>query len=105
MSSRSSASGGTASSTSPSSGRSRSYHGAGASRRTRGSPPTARACPPLTDTEARRVAADTAALGVEAVAIALLFSFVGPEHERRLRGALERAAPGPPAPLAPPRRP
>ena len=49
---------------------------------------------PLTDAEARRVAADTAALGVEAVAIALLFSFVGPEHERRLRAALERAAPG-----------
>jgi N-methylhydantoinase A len=49
---------------------------------------------PLTDAEAECVAAEVAILGVEAVAVALLFSFLRPEHEQRLRAALERAAPG-----------
>jgi N-methylhydantoinase A len=49
---------------------------------------------PLVDAEAQRVAAEAGALGVEAVAVALLFSFVAPEHERRLGAALARAAPG-----------
>jgi len=49
---------------------------------------------PLDAAEARRVAAEAAALGVESVAVALLFSFVSPAHERRLRDALARQAPG-----------
>ncbi len=49
---------------------------------------------PLDDAEARRVAAVVAALGVESVAVSLLFSFVAPDHERRLREALAREAPG-----------
>jgi N-methylhydantoinase A len=48
----------------------------------------------LTDAEARRVAAEVAALGVESVAVALLFSFLAPAHERRIREALAREAPG-----------
>jgi N-methylhydantoinase A len=49
---------------------------------------------PLDDAEARGVAAAVAALGVESVAVAFLFSFVTPDHERRLREALAREAPG-----------
>jgi N-methylhydantoinase A len=49
---------------------------------------------PLDAAEAQRVATDAAALGVESVAVALLFSFVSPVHERRLRDALGRLAPG-----------
>jgi N-methylhydantoinase A len=49
---------------------------------------------PLTDAEARRVAAEVAELGVESVAVALLFSFLAPAHERRIRESLARAAPG-----------
>ena len=49
---------------------------------------------PLTDAEARRVAAEAAALGVESVAVVLLFSFLAPAHERRIRDALAREAPG-----------
>ncbi|HZS34269.1 MAG TPA: hydantoinase/oxoprolinase family protein [Methylomirabilota bacterium] len=49
---------------------------------------------PLTDREADRVAAEVAALGVDAVAVALLFSFLAPAHEERLRAAIARAAPG-----------
>ncbi len=49
---------------------------------------------PLADAEARRVAAEAAGLGVESVAVALLFSFLAPDHERRLREALAAAAPG-----------
>jgi N-methylhydantoinase A len=49
---------------------------------------------PLSDAEAARVAAEVAALGVDAVAVALLFSFLAPAHEQRLRGAIARAAPG-----------
>jgi N-methylhydantoinase A len=44
---------------------------------------------PLTEGEAQRVAAEAAALGVDTVAVALLFSFVAPDHERRLRAAIE----------------
>ena len=48
----------------------------------------------LADAEARRVAAEAAALGVESVAVALLFSFLAPAHERRIRDALARESPG-----------
>jgi N-methylhydantoinase A len=48
----------------------------------------------LADAEARRVAAEAAALGVESVAVALLFSFLTPAHERRIRDALARESPG-----------
>ncbi len=38
--------------------------------------------------------------GVEAVAVSLLFSFLAPEHERRVRAALERALPGVPVSIS-----
>jgi len=50
----------------------------------------------LTDVEMRRVVAAVAALGPEAVAIACLFAFRHPEHERRLAAALRAALPGVP---------
>jgi N-methylhydantoinase A len=49
---------------------------------------------PLGAAEAERLAAEVAGLGVEAVAVALLFSFLAPAHERALRDALRRHAPG-----------
>jgi N-methylhydantoinase A len=55
---------------------------------------------PLTDAEAARVAAEVAALGVESVAVALIFSFLAPDHERALRAALGRAAPDVPVSLS-----
>ena len=45
---------------------------------------------PLTDEEVRRVAEHVAELGVDAVAVSCLFSFLAPEHEQRLGEALER---------------
>ena len=45
---------------------------------------------PLTDEEVRRVAEHVAELGVDAVAVSCLFSFLSPEHEQRLGKALER---------------
>ncbi|MDX2156935.1 MAG: hydantoinase/oxoprolinase family protein [Hyphomicrobiaceae bacterium] len=38
--------------------------------------------------------------GVEAVAVALLFSFLAPEHERQVRAALEAAMPGVPVSIS-----
>lgn len=38
--------------------------------------------------------------GVEAVAVSLLFSFLAPEHERRVRAAVERALPGVPVSIS-----
>src|SRR2546423_98204 len=51
---------------------------------------------PLTDREVARVIAAVRALAPEAVAIALLFAFRDPTHERRLAGALRDALPGAP---------
>ena len=47
----------------------------------------------LTDEEARRIAGLIAEGGFEAVAVCGLFSFLNPEHERRLRDAIAAAAP------------
>src|SRR5256885_13933995 len=51
---------------------------------------------PLTDREVARVIAAVRALAPEAVAMALLFAFRDPTHERRLAGALRDALPGAP---------
>ena len=48
---------------------------------------------PLADEEIARVAARLAELEVDAVAIALLWAFEMPEHEQRLRAAVEAALP------------
>ncbi len=47
----------------------------------------------LADTEAERVAAEVARLDVDGVAICLLFSFLNPEHERRVAEAIQRVKP------------
>ena len=49
---------------------------------------------PLADSEIDRVVAGVKARGPEAVAVALLFSFRHPAHERRVADALARALPG-----------
>ena len=46
---------------------------------------------PLADDEIQRVVAEARALGAEAIAICLLFSYLRPEHESRLAGALREA--------------
>lgn len=48
----------------------------------------------LSDEEIDRVAEEVAALQPDGVAICLLFSFLNPTHERRLRAALEARLPG-----------
>ena len=48
---------------------------------------------PLADAEVERVAAAVAGLNVEAVAVCLLFSFLRPHHERRLRDAIKGRSP------------
>lgn len=47
----------------------------------------------LDDTEIERLVGDVRASGAEAVAICLLFSFLEPRHERRLRDRLREALP------------
>jgi N-methylhydantoinase A len=47
----------------------------------------------LTDAEAERIAGEIAALGVDAVAVALLFAFRHPDHERRIADAVRRRLP------------
>ena len=47
----------------------------------------------LADEEAESVATAVGDLGVESVAISLLFSFLDPSHEQRLRDAIEKSAP------------
>lgn len=47
----------------------------------------------LDDQEIERIIAAVRASGVKAVAICLLFSFLDPAHERRLRDAIKRAVP------------
>jgi N-methylhydantoinase A len=49
---------------------------------------------PLDEESLRAAVAAVAAAGVEAVAVCLLFSFLHPEHERRVAEELERALPG-----------
>lgn len=51
---------------------------------------------PLTDQEVRRVVGAVRALRPEAVAVAFLFGFRHPEHERRIARAVESALPGVP---------
>src|SRR6185437_4643601 len=48
---------------------------------------------PLDDGDVRRVAAELAADGVEAIAIVFLFSFLNPAHERRARALVAEAHP------------
>ena len=48
----------------------------------------------LEEAEVRQVAAAIAGAGVDGVAICLLFSFLNPDHERRLAAAIREAAPG-----------
>jgi N-methylhydantoinase A len=48
----------------------------------------------LTDAECERVAEMVAKEGYEAVAVSLIFSFLAPEHERRLKAAIAKKAPG-----------
>lgn len=43
---------------------------------------------PLSDREVRRIVGEVRARGAESVAICLLFSFLRPQHERKLRAAL-----------------
>jgi N-methylhydantoinase A len=49
---------------------------------------------PLADGEAERLAAAVAASGAEAVAVCLLFSYLDPEHERRIAERLRQRLPG-----------
>jgi N-methylhydantoinase A len=49
---------------------------------------------PLDEDAARRVIADLAAAGAEAVAICLLHAYVNPVHERRLAALVREVAPG-----------
>jgi N-methylhydantoinase A len=51
---------------------------------------------PLAEAETARVAREVAAMAPDAVAVALLFSFARPEHERRLARAIREALPGRP---------
>jgi len=51
---------------------------------------------PLSEREVARVTAEVRALAPESLAIALLFAFRHPEHERRLAAALRAALPGVP---------
>jgi N-methylhydantoinase A len=48
---------------------------------------------PLTDEEVERAVATVAALGVDAVAIALLWAFENPAHEQLLKAGIEQALP------------
>ncbi len=48
----------------------------------------------LTEAEATRVAAEVASADVDGVAICLLFSFLNPDHERRLADVIRHANPG-----------
>ncbi len=53
-----------------------------------------RAITKLTDEEADRVANVIAGENYEAVAVSCLFSFLAPEHEQRIKKAIEKRAPG-----------
>jgi N-methylhydantoinase A len=49
---------------------------------------------PLDEDGARTAVSELVALGIEAIAVSLLWSFANPEHERRLREIVEEVAPG-----------
>jgi N-methylhydantoinase A len=49
---------------------------------------------PLSDADIKRVTMDVQASGPESVAVCFLFSFLNPEHERRMGEALRAALPG-----------
>ena len=49
---------------------------------------------PLGDAEIARAVADVKASGAESVAVCFLFSFLNPEHERKVGRALKAALPG-----------
>lgn len=55
---------------------------------------------PLDETSLAEAIDKLRAEGVEAVAVALLFSFLAPEHERRVRAAVEAAMPGVPVSIS-----
>ncbi len=55
---------------------------------------------PLDEASLARAIAKLKAADVEAVAVTLLFSFLAPEHERRVRAALEQAMPGVPVSIS-----
>lgn len=55
---------------------------------------------PLDEDDARAAIARLLAAGVEAIAVSLLFSFVNPAHERRVRTLIAEAAPGLPVSLS-----
>ncbi len=49
---------------------------------------------PLDEDDLARVVREVASSGAEAVAVTLIFSFLAPEHERRVKAAILKAAPG-----------
>ena len=55
---------------------------------------------PLDEASLAAAIAKLKAEGVEAIAVSLLFSFLAPEHERRVRGALVVAMPGVPVSIS-----
>jgi len=55
---------------------------------------------PLDGSSVDRIARELEATGIESVAVALLHSYVNPEHELRVRDLLERALPGVPISLS-----
>lgn len=55
---------------------------------------------PLDDVSLQAAIAKLQAEGVEAVAVSLLFSFLAPEHEQRVRAALHAAMPGIPVSIS-----
>jgi len=61
---------------------------------------TGAALTPLDETSLANAIAKLKAEGVEAVAVALLFSFLNPTHERRVRTAIEAAMPGIPVSIS-----
>ena len=56
--------------------------------------PTGEVIAPLCDADIRRAIADVKGSGAESVAVCFLFSFLNPQHERRLGEALRAALPG-----------
>ncbi len=55
---------------------------------------------PLDEASLQAAITKLKAEGVEAVAVALLFSFLNPDHERRVRAAIEAAMPGVPVSIS-----
>ena len=55
---------------------------------------------PLDEDEVRRAAVRLRELGVESIAVCLLFSFINPLHEQRVRAIVEQECPGVPVTLS-----